>query len=78
MIIRTFAMLQTAFAGFRENLHDRLVDVTGSERGGVAAEYALLIALIAVVIVVGAFALGTAINTRLNDTAACVGGAPAC
>ena len=37
-------------------MRTRLVDMAGSERGGVAAECALLIALIAVVIVVGAAA----------------------
>ena len=33
---------------------------------------ALLVTLIAIVIVVGAFALGTAINNRLSTTANCV------
>jgi Flp pilus assembly pilin Flp len=36
------------------------------EDGGVAAEYAILITLIALVIVAGATALGVAINNTLN------------
>jgi len=78
MLLRTFIWAQVGYTEFRGSLRTRLVDMAGSERGGVAAEYALLIALIAVVIVVGAAALGIAINNRLNDTATCVGGAPAC
>jgi Flp pilus assembly pilin Flp len=78
MLLRTFIWAQIGYTEFRGSLRTRLVDMAGSERGGVAAEYALLIALIAVVIVVGAAALGIAINNRLNDTATCVGGAPAC
>jgi Flp pilus assembly pilin Flp len=78
MLLRTFIWAQVGYTEFRGALRTRLVDMAGSERGGVAAEYALLIALIAVVIVVGAAALGIAINNRLNDTATCVGGAPAC
>ncbi len=41
-----------------------------SKVGSVAAEYALLITLIALAIAVGAGALGLAINTKLNDAAA--------
>jgi Flp pilus assembly pilin Flp len=78
MLLSTFVWAQVNWTEFRGALRTRLVDMAGSERGGVAAEYALLIALIAVVIVVGAAALGIAINNRLNDTATCVGGAPAC
>jgi Flp pilus assembly pilin Flp len=37
------------------------------EDGGVAAEYAILITLIALVIVAGATALGIAINNTLNN-----------
>ena len=78
MLLRTFTWAQVGWAEFRGGLHTRLVDMAGSERGGVAAEYALLIALIAVVLVAGAAALGIAINNRLTDTAGCVAGAPAC
>jgi len=48
-----------------------------NEDGGVAAEYAILITLIALVIVAGATALGIAINNTLNDasTVSPLGGA---
>ena len=72
MLLRAYTGAMVAWGDFRVRLHDRLVEMTGSERGSVAAEYALLVTLIAIVIVVGAFALGTAINNRLNDTADCV------
>ena len=78
MLLRTFIWAQVGWTELRGGLRTRLVDMAGSERGGVAAEYALLIALIAVVLVIGAAALGVAINNRLNATAGCVAGAPAC
>ena len=77
MVLRALTKTQVTWADLRVRMHERLVEWAGSERGGVAAEYALLVALIAVVIVAGAFALGGAINTKLDDTATCVGGAPA-
>lgn len=76
MLLRSYAKVQVGWGDFRVRLHERLVEWAGSERGGVAAEYGLLIALIAVVIVVGASLLGIAINKRLTDTATCVGTAP--
>ena len=72
MFLRAHTMVSVAWGDFRVRLHDRLVGWAGSERGGVAAEYALLVTLIAIVIIVGAFALGTAINNRLSKTASCV------
>ena len=77
MLLRSYAKVQVTWGDFRVRLHERLVEWAGSERGGVAAEYGLLIALIAVVIVLGASLLGIAINTRLTDTATCVDTAPA-
>lgn len=77
MLLSTFVKVQAGWGGFRDGLRGRLIDLTGSERGGVAAEYALLIALIAVVITVGAIALGNAISDRLDETATCVSNTPA-
>jgi Flp pilus assembly pilin Flp len=76
MLLRSYVNAKVGWGDFRVRLRDRLVAFAGSERGGVAAEYALLVSLIAIVLVVGAFALGQAINNRLNDTATCVSGAP--
>ena len=77
MLLQVYTKAQVGYADFRSRLHSRLVEMAGSERGGVAAEYALLISLIAIVIVVGAFYLGTQINNRLNDTGDVVQNAPA-
>jgi len=40
-----------------------------SEKGAAAAEYALLVALVAVVIIAGATTLGLAINGKLDEVA---------
>jgi Flp pilus assembly pilin Flp len=72
MLLRFYIEAAAGWHGFRSRLRDRLVEWTGSERGGVAAEYALLVSLIAIVLVVGAFLLGTAINNRLTNTANCI------
>ncbi|HSL16206.1 MAG TPA: hypothetical protein VK962_08000 [Actinomycetota bacterium] len=77
MLIEAYTWAQVSITGFRTKLRARLTDMVGSERGGVAAEYALLVSLIAIVIVAGAFFLGGAINDRLQQTGDCVAGAPA-
>lgn len=45
----------------------RMGALSGRDDGGVAAEYAILITLIALVIVAGATLLGIAINNTLTD-----------
>ncbi len=47
-------------------LHNR------QEEGASAVEYALLVVAIALIMVVGAFALGGAISDRLDESADCV------
>jgi pilus assembly protein Flp/PilA len=47
------------------------------ESGATAIEYGLIATLIAVAIVVGATALGTALNTMFTDLGLCVGGTTA-
>jgi Flp pilus assembly pilin Flp len=76
MLLQAYTFVRVTGGDFRSRVHDRFVELTHSETGATAAEYALLVSLIAIVIVVGAFALGNAINDRLGDTATCVGGAP--
>ena len=76
MLLAFYVNVACAATTFRARVHDRLVDLTGSERGGVAAEYAILIALIAVVMAAGAALLGTAILNKLDGAAACVSAAP--
>lgn len=46
------------------------------ETGAVATEYALLMVLIALALIVGATALGIAINDKLQEGADTVGGVP--
>lgn len=45
------------------------------EDGAAAAEYALILGLAALAIIVGARTLGTAVNTMFNDSATAVNGA---
>jgi Flp pilus assembly pilin Flp len=72
MLLRAHTYVRVAIGDLRSRMHDRLVEITRSEVGATAAEYALLVSLIAIVLVVGAFALGTAVNDRLNNTADCI------
>lgn len=76
MLLRAHTYVRVAIGDLRSRMHDRLVDLTRSETGATAAEYALLVSLIAVVLVVGAFFLGTQINNRLNSTGTCIASAP--
>jgi len=72
MLLHAYTYVRVAAGELRSKMHDRLAELAGSESGATAAEYALLVTLIAIVIIVGAFALGTAINDRLQDTGDCV------
>ena len=47
----------------------KLLNYLNDETGATAAEYALLVALIAAVIIGGATILGTSINNKLNTVA---------
>lgn len=60
-MVQAYTWMQVRAASMRKRLTLR------TEDGGVAAEYAILITLIALVIVAGATALGIAINNTLND-----------
>jgi Flp pilus assembly pilin Flp len=72
MLLTAYTYARVAAGDFRALMRARLVELTHSEVGATAAEYALLVSLIAIVIVVGAFALGTAIDGRLQNTADCI------
>src|SRR4029453_3971336 len=81
ILLPAYPFVRVTGGDFRSRLHDRFVELTRSETGATAAEYALLVSLIAIVIVVGAFALGHAGNDRLQNTADCIdtaSGAPCC
>jgi Flp pilus assembly pilin Flp len=72
MLLQAYTFVRVSAGDFRSRVHDRFVELTHSETGATAAEYALLVSLIAIVIVVGAFALGNAVNDRLQNTADCI------
>jgi len=72
MLLQAYTFVRVTGGDFRSRVHDRFVELTHSETGATAAEYALLVSLIAIVIVVGAFALGNAVNDRLQNTADCI------
>ena len=72
MLLQAYTFVRVSAGDFRSRVHERFVELTHSETGATAAEYALLVSLIAIVIVVGAFALGNAINDKLTDTATCI------
>jgi Flp pilus assembly pilin Flp len=75
MLLGAYTFVRVAAEDLRSRMHARIVELTHSEVGATAAEYALLVSLIAIVIVVGAYALGNAINDRLNNTAECIANA---
>lgn len=60
-MLQAYTWMQVRAASMRKRFALR------TEDGGVAAEYAILITLIALVIVAGATALGIAINNTLNN-----------
>jgi pilus assembly protein Flp/PilA len=73
MLLQAYTWVRVTAADARSRIHDRLVEVTKGEVGATAAEYALLVTLIAIAIIAGATALGGSINGRLNSTATSVG-----
>jgi Flp pilus assembly pilin Flp len=72
MLLQAYTFVRVTGGDFRSRLHDRFVELTHSETGATAAEYALLVSLIAIVIVAGAVLLGEAIDNKLTDTATCI------
>ena len=73
MLLEAYTYVRVAIVSARARIHDRISDMVGSETGATAAEYALLVSLIAIAIIVGATNLGHSINTRLDNTATTIG-----
>jgi pilus assembly protein Flp/PilA len=73
MLLQGYTYVKVGLGHARSRIHDRFVDVMHSETGATAAEYALLVSLIAIAIIIGATNLGTSINTRLDSTATKIG-----
>lgn len=72
MLLQAYTFVRVTGGDFRSRLHDRFVELTHSETGATAAEYALLVSLIAVALVLGAYALGQSVNDKLTDTSTCI------
>lgn len=72
MLLQAYTWVRVATGDLRSRMHERFVEMVGDETGATAAEYALLVTLIAVAIIVGASFLGDSVNNRLNDTGATV------
>ena len=70
MFLGLYTWAQTLWAGVRLRFED--------ETGAVGTEYALLLVLIAIAFTVGAIALGTAINAKLNAGANCLNSGGPC
>jgi Flp pilus assembly pilin Flp len=66
-MIRAFAFLTVTAGDLRRRAFRGLAVALHGETGATAAEYAVLIALIAAIIFAGAQLLGTNVNGRLND-----------
>jgi Flp pilus assembly pilin Flp len=67
MLLSFYTRVQTFWSGIRERI--------AGESGAVATEYALLLLLIALAIVIAATALGTAIAGKFTDACNELGGA---
>jgi pilus assembly protein Flp/PilA len=73
LLLQAYTYLGVGLANVRSRVHGRFVEIIRSESGATAAEYALLVSLIAIAIILGATHLGNSINTRLDDTATQIG-----
>ncbi len=54
------------------SLKSRIVKSLRDSRAATMAEYAILVAVIAIVVIVGARSLGTSVNSRMTNTAGAI------
>jgi len=66
MMLEAYTFVRVAAGDLRRRMHERLTDLIGDETGATAAEYGVLVALIAAVIIVGAGMLGGSVDTKLQ------------
>ena len=76
MMLEAYTYLRVTAGDLRRRMHERLTDMIGDETGATAAEYGVLVALIAATIILGATALGTNVNTKLDQVGTKVGSIP--
>jgi pilus assembly protein Flp/PilA len=55
-----------------KKLMSTLRRAVAGDRGATMAEYAILVAVIAIVVIVGARSLGTSVNSRLDNSAGAI------
>ena len=75
MMLEAYTYLRVTAGDLRRRMHERLTDLIGDETGATAAEYGVLVALIAAVIIAGATLLGNNVNTKLSNVGTTVGSA---
>jgi Flp pilus assembly pilin Flp len=66
------------FEKFHRVVHNPRVHRAGGERGATAVAYAVMVAIIALLLVAGVFVLSGSIETALNDGAQCVASPGSC
>jgi len=75
MMLEAYTFVRVAAGDLRRRMHERLTDLVGDETGATAAEYGVLVALIAAVIIVGAGMLGGSVDTKLQGVSTSIDGA---
>jgi len=73
MMLQAYILLRVTTADLRRRTREGLTHLIGDETGATAAEYALLIAFIAAIILAGATVLGNNVNSRLDDMGTDIG-----
>ena len=73
MMLEAYTYLRVTAGDLRRRMHERLTDVIGDETGATAAEYGVLVALIAAVIIAGATLLGNNVNSKLTGVGTTIG-----
>jgi pilus assembly protein Flp/PilA len=73
MMLEAYTYLRVTAGDLRRRMHERLTDVIGDETGATAAEYGVLVALIAAVIIAGATILGNNVNSKLTNVGNTIG-----
>jgi Flp pilus assembly pilin Flp len=66
-VLQALVSVRVSVGERQRRIRELISTLVGSEDGATAAEYAVLIALIAAVIFVGAQVLGTNVDGRLTD-----------
>jgi Flp pilus assembly pilin Flp len=66
----------TCIAATRAYVHDRLGGSAAREKGVTAVEYALMVAIVALLLVAGVYALFSSVQTKYSSVADCLESGP--